>query len=65
MEWERQTVQVDGRPAAVFKDGEKVIAKVYLSPDSSTLRIVLPELAQQEQLKIDIEHRLIDLRRKT
>ena len=64
MDWERQTVQVDGRPAAVFKDGEKVIAKVDLSPDSAVLRIVLPELTQQEQLKIDVEHHLVDFRRK-
>ena len=54
----------DGTTSPLFKDGEKVIAKVYLSPDSAVLRIVLPELTQQEQLKIDVEHHLVDFRRK-
>jgi hypothetical protein len=51
---------------AVLRDGQKILAKLYLSPDHSVLRIVLPELstaANPSQVKIDMTHQLIDFRR--
>jgi hypothetical protein len=62
MDWEA-TLTVNGAPMAILKDGAKVIVKVYLSPDSKTLRFALPEMEEETQLKIDTNNRLIDFRR--
>lgn len=53
-----------GKPKCELLDSGKVIGSVYLSPDGETLRIVLNELRQAEQLKIDVEHRLVDFKRR-
>lgn len=50
-------------PMAVLKAGEKVIAKIYLSPDGKTLRFALAEFAMLEQVKLDLENHLIDFKR--
>ena len=65
MDWTSTTTE-SGAPTAVLKDGDKVIAKVYLSPDQTVLRVVLPELRGGDvaRLKVDYAHGLIDFRRK-
>ena len=66
MEWHEDKTK-DGGPVAVLKDGGEVVAKVYLSPDSSVLRIVLPEMSKDTksaQVKVDYAHGLVDFRRK-
>lgn len=72
MEWHEESTATELRPAAVLRDGAKVIAKVYLSPDRSVLRVVLPEMSgidttdtlERGQVKVDFAHKLIDFRRK-
>lgn len=62
----------DGQPMALLKDGERVVARVYLSPDQKTLRIALPEMQdtgvpnvmERGQVKVDYRNKLIDFRRK-
>jgi hypothetical protein len=54
----------DGYPVAVLYDEKKVIAKIYLSPTSEVLRLVLAELSDASQLRIDVDNHIIDFRRK-
>ena len=54
-----------GRKIALLRAGETLLAKIYLSPDQGVLRIVLPEMSESSQLKIDAKNKLIDFRRKT
>lgn len=62
--WEEEQTKL-GKPVAVLHDGHnKDMVKIYLSPDNSTLRIVLNELVVLTQIKIDVEHHIIDFRRK-
>ena len=66
MDWSADKTKT-GEPMAVLKDGDKVVAKVYLSPDQGVLRIVLPEMSKDtkaEQVKVDWAHGLIDFRRR-
>lgn len=50
-------------PAAVLRAGERVVMKVYLSPNRDIIRIVLAELVDQKQIKVLIEDHIIDFRR--
>lgn len=52
-----------GNPSAVLKDKDKIIAKVYLSPNQQYLRIVLPEFIDSSQVTFK-PGGIIDLRRK-
>jgi hypothetical protein len=55
----------ENAPIAALYGGKKLIAKVYLSPDSEVLRIVLPEfMSAEKQVKLDSQNHLIDFRRK-
>ena len=77
MDWAAEKT-AQGAPMAVLRDGERVVAKVYLSPDAAVLRIALPELelpndgeplpasgeVRRGQVKIDFAHKLIDFRRR-
>ncbi|HEV1286542.1 MAG TPA: hypothetical protein VNU44_14570 [Bryobacteraceae bacterium] len=63
MEWDAGKTP-GGMPQAIFRDGDKVIAKVYMSPDNAVLRFVLLELEDAGQLKIDAAHKILDFRRK-
>lgn len=51
-------------PSAVLYDGTKIIVKIYLSPDYTKLRIVLPEMESQEQIKFNGSQKFIDFMRK-
>jgi hypothetical protein len=63
MEWEvKETKQ--GTPSAIFKDGDKVIAKVYLSSDKYVLRIVLPEWDNLNNITLNYPYKIIDFKRK-
>ncbi len=53
-----------GAPVAALYDEKLLVAKIYLSGDHLTLRIVLPEMSDAAQVKIDTENHLIDFRRK-
>jgi len=51
-------------PCVEVYEGEQMVARIYSSPDEDKLRFVLPELATIRQVKIDMEHRLIDFTRR-
>jgi len=63
MDWHAEKT-VHGSPSAVLRDGDKLIAKVYLSPEGDVLRVVLPEMTTAGQVKIDSAHHLIDFKRR-
>lgn len=52
-----------GMPTAVLTHDKVIVARIYESPDGKFLRIVLPELKVLTQLKVDVEHGIIDVRR--
>lgn len=63
MEWSRENTKIE-TPCALLKENDKLICKAYLSPDLKFLRLVLPEMINIEQVDIDLEHKLIDFKRK-
>lgn len=63
MEWEAKETK-QGTPSAIFKDGDKIIAKVYLSPDRSVLRIVLPEWDNLNSITLNYPDKIVDFKRK-
>jgi hypothetical protein len=42
-----------------------LVAKIYFSPDKRKVRFVLPSLKNFAQVKIDIDHHLVDFTRDT
>lgn len=64
MDWSCETTKT-GEPMAVLRAKREIVAKIYLSPDGVTLRIVLPELSLLSQLKINVEGKLIDFKRES
>lgn len=57
-EWNRA-----GHPVAVLRAGNDVVARCYLSPDRTVLRIMLPELGAETQIKVDAQRKYLDFRR--
>lgn len=49
----------------VEQDFDVLIMKAYLSPDGEKLRIVLPELVDMSQTKIDPDNHIIEFSRKS
>ena len=62
MEWESQTLK-NGGPCAVLRDGDRIIAKVYLSTDKTMLRIVLPEWNDLNAVTLNYPQRIVDFKR--
>lgn len=62
MEWNAEDTQF-GTPCAVLKDGNKVIIKVYLSPDHLRIRFVLPEFVLPDQFTVKADG-VVDFKRK-
>ena len=63
MEWDQEVGQ-SNRTVAILKDGNKVVVKIYLSPDGNIIRFVLPELTVVQQIRIRTQERIIDFARK-
>lgn len=55
------TREQDG--CALLHDGEELILKAYVSPDGRKIRIVLPELANFAQTKIEPDKRMLEFTR--
>jgi hypothetical protein len=45
-----------GEPLAELRLDGKIIVKVYPSPDSEKIRIMLPEFSSFKQIELDIDH---------
>jgi hypothetical protein len=61
--WHQEKTK-DGMPVAALYDQKKLVAKIYLSEDFKTLRIVLPEMTDfAAQVTCNTEHQFIDFRR--
>lgn len=54
---------VSGADVAEFLDGERVVARLYSSPDGKKLRLALPELGNFAQVRIRLEERVVDFER--
>jgi hypothetical protein len=54
----------DGQPLCELRLGDQIIAKLYPNADGTKLRIVLPELKNFKQTRINLEQRLIEFERK-
>lgn len=52
-----------GQPCVELHDGHTLVAKLYPSPDFSKLRLVLPELVNMSQTRIDPDSHYIEFRR--
>lgn len=60
------SVTKDGTDCIVFYEGpedDKLVLKAYPSPDGSKIRIVLPELLNMAQTRIDTNHHLLEFTR--
>lgn len=64
--WTAETNK-SGSPTAVLRVEKLIVAKIYLSQDLSVLRISLPELKDESQIKFvmsEKEFGIIDFKRK-
>lgn len=64
MEWKVEETSWE-KPSAVLYDKEKVVVKIYLSPNEQKLRIYLPELNAPDQIEVKAIHQIIDFSRRT
>lgn len=60
-EWTENTTKL-GMPTAVLRHADKVVARIYESSDGTSLRIVLPEFVNSNQLSFK-PGGIIDFRR--
>lgn len=63
MEWTAEETK-RGTPSVILREGETMVAKIYLSPDSNVLRIVLPEWTSFRSVSLNYAEKIIDFKRK-